>query len=220
MKSTLDSTDLKIITSFPTPLQENTFPLSEEEKILQIEEKFREILQILGLDLQHESLKDTPGRIAKMYVKELFSGLNPSAYPKLSFADFSSPELSSSVFVKNISLYSHCEHHFVPMAGFAHIAYLPKNKVLGLSKINRIAQYFAKRPQLQERLTAQIAESLSLVLETEDIAVYTVMRHFCVQMRGVQDQNSITHSQFFLGRFLQDTQLRMEFLSQIPKELL
>ncbi|HSW72684.1 MAG TPA: GTP cyclohydrolase I FolE [Chlamydiales bacterium] len=186
--------------------------VSEEEKIALIEEKFRDILDILGLDSSHSTIKDTPARVAKMYVKELFSGLDPENYPKLSFSDFAPPEYSSYVLVKNISLQSYCEHHFVPMVGHAHIAYLPQKKVIGLSKLNRIADYFAKRPQLQERLTAQIAENLCEVLETEDVAVYTIMSHFCVQMRGIKDKDSFTHSYVLLGKFQDEPNLRSEFI--------
>lgn len=185
--------------------------VGNEEKIALIEEKFRDILELLGLDSSHPTIKDTPARVAKMYVKELFSGLDPENYPTLSFSDFAPPEYSSYVLVKNISLQSYCEHHFVPMVGHAHIAYLPQKKVIGLSKLNRIADYFAKRPQLQERLTAQIAENLCEVLETEDVAVYTIMSHFCVQMRGIKDKDSFTHSYVLLGKFKEDPMLRSEF---------
>jgi GTP cyclohydrolase IA len=209
----------KAVTSFPTPLKKTPSSLSDKEKMAQIEEKFRDILDILGLDLENDSIKETPARVAKMYVKEIFSGLDLNAYPKLSFADFTPPEHSSYILVKNITVQSYCEHHFVPMIGKAHIAYLPKNKIIGLSKMNRIADYFSRRPQLQERLTAQIAESLSSALETEDVAVYTIMRHFCVHMRGVSDKNALTHSHFLLGKFREDTPMRREFLSNIPKKL-
>lgn len=211
--------DFKAITSFPTPTSDKAPDLSDEEKIAQIEQKFTEILEILGLDLENESLKATPYRIAKMYVKEIFSGLQLKEFPRLLFTDFTPPDKSDSlIFVKNVALNSYCEHHLVPMIGYAHIAYLPEQKIIGLSKINRIAEYFSKRPQLQERLTAQIADSLSLVLESPHVAVYTEMRHFCVQTRGVSDKTSLTNNHFLMGKFKTDPHLRKEFLSQIKRK--
>ncbi len=192
--------------------------LSDDEKITVIAEKFTGILKALGLDPDSPSLKETPKRVATMYVKEIFVGLKKEAFPKLTFSDFTKPTRSSStVVVKNIQLVSHCEHHFVPMVGVAHIAYLPKDKVIGLSKLNRIAKYFASRPQLQERLTCQIAESLAHILQTPDVAVFTEMSHFCVQGRGVLDKESTTRAHFLLGRFESDPSFRQEFLWFFPE---
>lgn len=201
-------------TAFPTPTKETH--LSEDEKIDLLEKKFSEILEILGLDLKNNSLKKTPHRIAKMYVKELFSGLDLKKFPKVSFVEDpcidKDPQM---ILVKNVSLKSFCEHHFVPMIGTAKIAYIPKNgKIIGLSKINRIADHFCKRPQLQERLTAQIADSLSIVLDTEDIAVYTHLKHYCVTFRGIQDHESITETQVLRGKF-REKPFRGDFLSKI-----
>lgn len=201
------------ITSFPHPIIREKLLVSAEEKKSKIKTKFKEILEILGLDISSPSLRDTPGRVAKMYVEEIFSGLNPESFPEITFYEEEIPQ--ESIFIKNISLISYCEHHLVPMIGFAHVAYLPKKKLLGFSKINRIVRYFGARPQLQERLTAQIADSLALLLETEDIAVCTQAKHFCVIARGVKDPQSEVQSVILRGRYEKDATLRSEFFSRL-----
>lgn len=203
------------ITSFPTPLTKEATLLSDEEKIAKIEQRFREILQILGLDLENDSIAHTSYRVAKMYVKEIFSGLNLDNFPSLCFIeDQSAIDSSQLIVIKDITLTSFCEHHFVPMTGICHIGYIPNKKIIGLSKINRIAQYFCKRPQLQERLTAQIADSLKTILQTEDIAIFTRMNHFCVTMRGVNDKDSITETSLLKGRLKTDPNYRQEFFAR------
>jgi GTP cyclohydrolase I len=185
--------------------------LTSQEKQLAIAEKFTEILELLGLDLEDPSLQKTPQRIAKMYVQEIFSGLNSNSFPSLFFIE--APCSEQMIFVKNIPIHSMCEHHFLPMVGHAHIAYCPQKHILGLSKIHRIAQHFAKKPQLQERLTREIANSLSSILRTEDIAVCMELKHFCVLMRGVQDIDSTTRTCLLKGQFLHSK--KQEFLCQI-----
>jgi GTP cyclohydrolase I len=192
--------DDHILTSIDTPLRKDAFNLDDELKIELIEKNFKEIMHILGLDLSDESLKDTPKRVAKMYVKEIFSGLNPNNKPKPTLFE-NKFNFSEMLVEKNITIYSYCEHHFVPITGKAHIAYFPKNHVIGLSKLNRIAQYYAKRPQVQERLTMQIANDLKETLQTDDVAVIIDADHMCVASRG---------------RFLND-EIKKEFLSHIRK---
>jgi GTP cyclohydrolase I len=205
--------DDHILTSIDTPLRKDAFKLDEELKIELIEKNFREIMHVLGLDLSDESLKDTPRRVAKMYVKEIFSGLNPDNKPQPTLFEnkFKFKEL---LIEKNITIYSYCEHHFVPIIGKAHIAYFPNNHVIGLSKLNRIAQYYAKRPQVQERLTIQIANELKETLQTEDVAVIIDADHLCVASRGVNDVNSSTITSSYHGKFLNDG-IRKEFISHI-----
>ncbi len=177
---------------------------------------FSKIMEALGLDLSDPSLKKTPQRVAKMYVKEVFSGLKQENFPSIStFPNKATPEDTQIVLVKDITIHSFCEHHFVPMHGHAHIAYIPKDKLIGLSKLNRIAQFYSKRPQLQERLTKQIADSLSEIMETEDVAVYIEAKHFCVCARGSQDQNSKTVTHSLQGSFKKDTLRRQEFFQMI-----
>lgn len=200
------------VTSHPSPTKENH--LTDEEKMSIIEEKFHEILETLGLDLEDESIAKTPYRMAKMYVQEIFSGLKNENFPSLCFINEKPYATSRLILVKDISLNSFCEHHLVPMTGVAHIAYIPNGKVIGLSKINRIAQYFCKRPQLQERLSAQIIDSLSTVLEIQDIAIFTELKHFCVTIRGVSDTSSVTYTHILKGKFEKDP-LRNEFLTMI-----
>jgi GTP cyclohydrolase I len=205
--------DDHILTSIDTPLRKDAFNLDDELKIELIEKNFKEIMHILGLDLSDESLKDTPKRVAKMYVKEIFSGLNPNNKPKPTLFE-NKFNFSEMLVEKNITIYSYCEHHFVPITGKAHIAYFPKNHVIGLSKLNRIAQYYAKRPQVQERLTMQIANDLKETLQTDDVAVIIDADHMCVASRGVNDVNSSTITSSYNGRFLND-ETRKEFLSHI-----
>jgi GTP cyclohydrolase I len=200
-------------TSIETPLHSDAFKIDDDLKIELIEKNFREIMHVLGLDLTDESLKDTPRRVAKMYVNEVFSGLNPDNKPKATAFtnDFKFKEM---LVEKDITIYSYCEHHFVPIFGRAHIAYFPNGHVIGLSKLNRIAQYYAKRPQVQERLTIQIANELKETLGTEDVAVIIDANHMCVASRGVNDVNSSTVTSSFNGKFLNET-TRSELLKHI-----
>lgn len=205
--------DDHILTSIDTPLRNDAFKLDDELKIELIEKNFKEIMHILGLDLSDESLKDTPRRVAKMFVKEIFKGLNPDNKPQPTLFEnkFKFKEL---LIEKNITIYSYCEHHFVPIIGKAHIGYFPNNNVIGLSKLNRIAQYYAKRPQVQERLTVQIANELKETLQTDDVAVIIDADHLCVASRGVNDVNSSTITSSYHGKFLNDG-IRKEFISHI-----
>lgn len=202
------------ITDFPTPIKTDAFKLSNSEKVNLIEKKMRDILDILGLDLNDESIARTPCRIARMFVNEIFSGLNPDEFPAITLhpQKIASDEM---ILIKNINLISFCEHHFVPFEGVAHVAYLPANHIIGLSKINRIVQYFCRRPQLQERLTAQIADSLVKVLNTENVAVMITAKHYCVAARGVRDQMSSTTTHVFRGRFFTDSQKKSELIASI-----
>ena len=205
--------DNHILTSLETPLRADAFKLDDELKIELIEEKFRDIMNILGLDLTDDSLSGTPHRVAKMYVKEIFSGLNPENKPAIAL--FENKYMYNEMLVeKDITFYSNCEHHFVPIIGKAHVAYFSNGKVIGLSKLNRIVQYFAKRPQVQERLTMQIANEMKEVLKTNDVAVLLDAHHLCVSSRGVQDSNSSTVSSAYSGKFLNE-QTRSEFLNYV-----
>jgi len=202
-------------TSLDTPMRKDAFDLDEDTKIELIEAHFREIMNIMGLDLNDDSLNGTPHRVAKMYVKEIFSGLNPANKPRVALFD-NKYQYNEMLVEKDITLYSFCEHHFVPIIGRAHVAYISNGKVVGLSKINRIVQYFAKRPQVQERLTKQIADELKKVLQTEDIAVVIEAEHLCVAARGVEDVNSKTITADYSGKF-KSGQHREEFLSYIKE---
>jgi GTP cyclohydrolase I len=176
--------------------------LSKEEKIQTIAIHFRHIMQALDLDLTDASLRDTPERFAQMYVEELFWGLDPTAFPSMhTFENDAMPEGNGVICIKEIPIKSMCEHHFVPIIGTATVAYIPTTHILGLSKINRLVDYFCRRPQLQERLTAQIADALSRVLATEDIAVALHAEHFCVTLRGIEHPTARTHTQILRGRF-------------------
>ena len=161
---------------------------------------FSEFMQTLGLDLSDDSLRGTPMRVAKMYVKEIFSGLDPKNKPKIALFD-NKYQYRQMLIEKNITFYSNCEHHFVPIIGKAHVAYISSGKVIGLSKLNRMVQYFAKRPQVQERLTNQIGRELQQILETDDVAVIIDAKHLCVSSRGIQDDTSATVTSFFGGAF-------------------
>ena len=205
--------DEHISTGIETPMRKDAFVLTDAEKIAKIEYHFRHIMETMGLDLTDDSLKGTPKRVAKMYIKEIFSGLNPENKPKVALFD-NKYKYGQMLVEKNITLYSNCEHHFVPIYGKAHIAYISAGKVIGLSKLNRIVQYYAKRPQVQERLTMQIARELATILETEDIAVVIDARHLCVSSRGISDTNSATVSSYYGGRFDEDA-TKAEFLKYI-----
>ena len=210
-----DIIDEHVLTSIETPLRCDAFKIDDELKIELIEKNFREIMNILGLDLGDESLKDTPKRVAKMYVKEIFRGLNPDNKPQPTLFE-NKFKFNEMLVERDITIYSYCEHHFVPITGKAHIAYFPKNHVIGLSKLNRIAQYYAKRPQVQERLTIQIANDLKDTLQTDDIAVIIDADHMCVASRGVNDVNSSTVTSSYSGKFI-NNDARKEFLSHIRK---
>jgi GTP cyclohydrolase IA len=199
-----------------TPLRPDAFELPDEEKIRIIEGHFAEIMHTLGLDLTDDSLKGTPHRVAKMYVKEVFSGLNPKNRPHA--RSFSNHYQYNQMLVeRNITLFSYCEHHFVPIVGKAHVAYIPEEHVVGLSKLNRIVQYYAKRPQVQERLTIQIANELKKALRTENVAVLIEADHLCVMSRGVNDVSSNTITSEYSGLF-REAQYRNEFLHYIGKQ--
>jgi GTP cyclohydrolase I len=195
----------------PTPMVNNG--LSEEVKIAKITEKFSEIMEILGLDLRDDSLRDTPRRVAKMYVKEIFKGLNPEHFPKMTVIE-NKMKYDQMICVSGISALSICEHHFLTIDGVATVAYIPNKKVIGLSKINRIVQFFSRRPQVQERLTKQIADCLQYVLGTEHVAVYIDARHYCVITRGIEDTASSTVTTEVRGHFRTKVQTREEFLHQ------
>ncbi len=202
-----------IFTSIDTPIRNDAFEIDDELKIELIEKKFKEIMEVLGLDLTDDSLKDTPRRVAKMYVKETFSGLNPKNKPTVTLFD-NKYKFNQMLVEKNITLFSYCEHHFVPIIGKAHVAYFSDGKVVGLSKINRMVQYFSKRPQVQERLTVQIANEMKEMLGTEDVAVLIEADHLCVASRGVQDASSSTVTSSYHGKFL-DNNVRDEFLRYV-----
>ena len=205
--------DMHVMTSIDTPLREDAFKMDDELKMELIEKNFTEIMHILGLDLNDDSLKGTPHRVAKMYVKEIFSGLNPANKPKIALFE-NKYRYKEMLVEKDITFYSNCEHHFVPIIGKAHIAYYCDGKVIGLSKLNRIVQYFAKRPQVQERLTIQIANYLKEVLETEDVAVIIDAHHLCVSSRGVEDVNSSTVTSSYSGKFIDD-KVKSEFFTYV-----
>lgn len=205
--------DDHFLSDYETPLRPDAFDIDDETKIALIQQHFSEIMHILGMDLKDDSLKGTPLRVAKMYVKEVFSGLNPQNKPLAKLFE-NKYQYNQMLVEKDISFYSYCEHHFVPIFGKAHVAYISNGKVIGLSKLNRIVQYFAKRPQVQERLTIQIAEELKQVLGTEDVAVVLDATHLCVASRGVQDTGSKTITAEYGGRFL-DENVRKEFWTYI-----
>ena len=189
--------------SLDTPMKSNAFDMSDDDKIAKIQEHFTAIMETLGLDLTDDSLSQTPKRVAKMYVKEIFSGLNPANKPSVTLFE-NKYGYNQMLVEKNISLYSMCEHHFVPIIGKAHVAYVANGKVIGLSKIHRMVKYYAKRPQVQERLTKQITEALKATLGIEDVAVAIDARHMCVECRGVEDVTSSTITSALSGQFLNE----------------
>ena len=201
-------------TSTETPLRDDAFEMDDHLKMELIEKHFKEIMHILGLDLTDDSLKGTPKRVAKMYVKEIFSGLNPKNMPDAKLFE-NKYKYNEMLVEKDITFYSNCEHHFVPIVGKAHVAYISNGYVIGLSKINRIVQYFAKRPQVQERLTMQIGNVFKEILGTDDIAVIIDAHHMCVSSRGIQDVNSSTVTSFYSGKFEKDENTRKEFMNYI-----
>ncbi|MGZ3721866.1 MAG: GTP cyclohydrolase I FolE [Bdellovibrionales bacterium] len=212
-KTCIDPLVLEMLSKVqPTPMVQNG--MSDEAKIAKIAENFREIMLTLGLDLKDDSLEATPLRVAKMYVREVFSGLNPRTFPSITSIE-NKLNYNEMVTVKDVSIISVCEHHFVTIDGKATISYIPKNRVIGLSKINRIAKFFSRRPQVQERLTKQIADCLCQVLETEDVAVNILAKHYCVIQRGVEDAGSETVTSDLRGAFREDARTRSEFLSVV-----
>lgn len=212
---------LKIISPSDEPaLNRNELHLDTEvqdteTRINLISNHFAEIMRLLGLDLEDESLRDTPKRVAKMYVNEVFSGLNPANKPSVTLFD-NSYNYNEMLIEKNVKVHSYCEHHFVPIIGKAHVAYISNGKVIGLSKINRIVDFFSRRPQVQERLTVQIAEELKKALQTEDVAVVITADHMCVTLRGIKDQDSSTYTSSFHGKF-KEPEYRREFLDQVKQ---
>jgi GTP cyclohydrolase I len=205
--------DEHVGTSYDTPLREDAFVLDDDTKIEMIEKHFKSIMEIMGLDLTDDSLQGTPKRVAKMYIKEIFKGLNPANKPDVKLFD-NKYKYNQMLVEKNITLFSNCEHHFVPIIGKAHVAYISSGKVIGLSKLNRIVQYYSQRPQVQERLNIQIANDLKEILQTEDVAVVIEATHLCVSSRGIKDTQSSTVTAEYGGKFL-DADTRNEFLKFI-----
>lgn len=205
--------DSHLMTSIETPMRKDAFVMSDDDKMKKIEFHFKEIMETLGLDLNDDSLSGTPERVAKMYVQEIFSGLNPANKPKIALFE-NRYQYDQMLVEKEITFYSNCEHHFVPIFGKVHLAYISSGKVIGLSKLNRIVQYFAKRPQVQERLTVQIAKELQQVLNTESVAVIVDAKHLCVSSRGIQDVSAATVTSFYGGKF-QEEATRQEFLRYV-----
>jgi GTP cyclohydrolase I len=205
-----------ISTSEDTPLRKDAFVLDDATKIERIRENVRDIMLTLGLDLNDDSLKETPNRVAKMYVNEIFGGLHPSRKPKASTFD-NKYKYGEMLVEKNITLYSTCEHHFLPIVGRAHVAYISNGTVVGLSKMNRVVDYYAKRPQVQERLNIQIVRELQEVLGTEDVACVIDAKHLCVNSRGIRDIDSSTVTAEYGGKFKEEL-VRREFLNYLNLE--
>ena len=202
------------VKDFPvTPMVENTLSIKEKREV--IEKHFRVIMETLGLDLTDDSLAETPKRVAKMYVEQIFKGLLAENFPKITCVEnkFGSQMVTEA----NITLNSTCEHHFVTICGYVHIAYIPGDKVIGLSKMNRIVDYYGSRPQVQERLTEQIMRAMQELLGVKDVAVVVDGVHFCVRARGIKDSNSVTRTAALGGKFREDHTVRSEFMNAIPK---
>ncbi len=208
-----DIGDNHIMTSATTPLREDAFIISDEEKMDRIQESVKDILITLGMDLTDDSLRGTPRRVAKAFVKELFMGLNPKNQPKASTFD-NNYNYEEMLVEKNIIVYSTCEHHLLPIVGRAHVAYISNGKVIGLSKMNRIVDYFAKRPQVQERLTMQIVQFMQESLGTKDVACVIDAKHLCVNSRGIKDIESSTITAEFGGKF-KEKETKQEFLDYL-----
>ncbi|MBL6610906.1 MAG: GTP cyclohydrolase I FolE [Flavobacteriaceae bacterium] len=200
-----------------TPLRADAFELSDEDKIERITKSVRDILETLGMDLTDDSLKGTPKRVAKAYVNELFSGLNPRNKPSSSTFE-NKYQYGEMLVEKNITLYSTCEHHLLPIVGKAHVAYVSSGRVVGLSKMNRIVEYYANRPQVQERLTMQVVQELQQILNTQDVACIIDAKHLCVNSRGIKDIASSTVTAEYQGVFKTDENLRKEFLAYVSLE--
>ena len=206
--------DEHVGTSINTPLRDDAFDMSDGAKIEAIESKFREIMEIMGLDLTDDSLSGTPHRVAKMYVQEIFAGLNPANHPDVKTFD-NVYGYDHMLVERNITLNSTCEHHFLPIVGVAHVAYIPEDKVVGLSKLNRIVDHYAKRPQVQERLSRQVLKALQEILGTQNVAVVMDAKHLCVSSRGIQDEGSSTVTASYGGLFETAPDVRAEFLQHI-----
>lgn len=210
--------DNHIYSSIQTPLSTNAFKKTDDEKIKNIAYHFKMIMEEIGLDLTDDSLSGTPYRVAKMYIKELFYGLNPANKPKISTFE-NKYGYKKMLVEQNITIDSACEHHFLPIIGHAHVAYVAKDKVIGLSKINRLVDYYARRPQVQERLVLQILNDLQTVLDTKDVIIMVTAKHLCVSSRGIKDQSSFTTTLEYGGCF-NNTEKRNEFLKIISKQKL
>ena len=210
--------DNHIATSATTPLREDAFEISDQEKIEKIQESVKDILHTLGMDLTDDSLKGTPKRVAKAYVNELFMGLNPKNMPKASTFD-NNYNYGEMLVEKNIIVYSTCEHHLLPIVGRAHVAYISDGKVIGLSKMNRIVEYFSKRPQVQERLTMQVVQAMQEALGTQDVACVIDAKHLCVNSRGIKDIESSTVTAEYGGKF-KEKDTKKEFLQYLQMDTL
>ena len=208
--------DNHISSSAKNPVREDAFDISDDEKIISIKKDVENILLTLGMDLTDDSLKGTPNRVAKMFVKEIFGGLNPAKKPNASTFE-NNYKYGEMLVEKNITVYSTCEHHLLPIIGRAHVAYISNGRVVGLSKINRIVEFYAKRPQVQERLTMQIVQELQIALNTEDVACIIDAKHLCVNSRGIKDIESSTVTSEFGGKFKEE-QTRRELLEYIKLE--
>lgn len=211
-----DIGDNHVGTSAKTPLRDDAFAINDTEKMARIQDSVRDILETLGMDLEDDSLKGTPRRVAKAFVNEIFAGLNPENKPRLSTFD-NNYKYGEMLVEKNITVYSTCEHHLLPIIGKAHVAYISKGQVIGLSKMNRIVDYFAKRPQVQERLTMQIVQALQEALGTQDVACVIDAKHLCVNSRGIRDIQSSTVTSEFGGKF-KENDVRREFLDYIKMD--
>lgn len=211
-----DIGDNHVGSSAKTPLRDDAFVLSDEEKINKIEKSVKDILNTLGMDLTDDSLKGTPKRVAKAYVSEIFGGLNPENKPKLSTFE-NNYKYGEMLVEKNIVVYSTCEHHLLPIVGRAHVAYISNGKVIGLSKMNRIVDYYARRPQVQERLTMQVVQALQKAMGTEDVACVIDAKHLCVNSRGIRDIESSTVTSEFGGKF-KEKEIKREFLDYIKMD--
>ncbi len=205
-----------IATSAQNPIREDAFDKTDEEKIASIKKDVEHILQTLGMDLQDDSIHGTPNRVAKMFVKELFGGLNPAKKPTASTFE-NNYKYGEMLVEKNIVVYSTCEHHLLPIIGRAHVGYISNGRVIGLSKMNRIVEYYSKRPQVQERLTMQIVQELQIALGTQDVACVIDAKHLCVNSRGIKDIESSTVTSEFGGKF-KNLETRREFLDYIKLE--
>jgi len=212
-ENNLQNNNTQLFDMIKTPVREAALLVSDQEKMAQIEEKMKDVLDILGLDLNDDSLSGTPRRIAKMYVTEIFKGLSSDNMPKLSSFE-NKYKYGEMLVEKDISVFSTCEHHFLPIIGKAHVAYISTGKVIGLSKINRIVDYFARRPQVQERLTMQIVEAMKIALDTQDVACVVDAKHMCLVSRGIKDITSSTITSEFTGKF-QDPEVQKQFLNYI-----
>ncbi|KAB1064919.1 GTP cyclohydrolase I FolE [Salibacter halophilus] len=210
--------DTHMMSSIDTPMRKDAFDLSDEQKIERIEEYFGKIMETLGLDLTDDSLQGTPHRVAKLYVKDLFNGLKPEQKPRAATFD-NKYDYSRMLVEKNITVNSACEHHFMPIIGNAHVAYISSGNVIGLSKINRIVEYYSRRPQVQERLALQILNELKQVLKSDDVAVVIEAKHLCVTTRGIRNENTTTITAEYSGKF-NEQETKQEFLDYIKHDLM